>query len=95
MPKTARHHAPPLVKTVSAWRAAGGYSRDLFEIIPCYPALYLMTDTRNSTPFQILLPGYDAGDQLAAELDRCGAAEHRWSVSFRSSSASTKRFAAP
>lgn len=38
----------------------------------CYPgcpAVHLMTDTRNPTPFQLLLDGYSASDQLAVAFD--------------------------
>jgi hypothetical protein len=40
-------------------------NRQMF-VYPGYPALYLMTGTDNPTPFQILLPGYNPPQALAA-----------------------------
>ena len=36
---------------------------------PYYASLYLLTDTRNPTPYQLLIPGYSLPGQLEDAID--------------------------
>jgi hypothetical protein len=56
-------HQIGLVEAI-AHRAAADPDRRLF-CYPGFPAMYLLTDTYNPTPFQIAMPGYSPADHIA------------------------------
>ncbi len=56
-----------LVEAVRA-RFAGAPTRELFCYSSC-PGLYLLTDTINPTPYQLMIPGYNSDEQIAQVIN--------------------------